>query len=179
MDKEEKLQALADYQPCRHERQYVFRYIQALRQDDSEQVAWFESFGMSVYQIMLNVSTYERGKMFGYTDKRFDEYGWIRGMLPIVENIELDTANVIHIGQSVNGMYAVSVSWGTGNAGGGSRPSVWDEPIADYKEAVSCGIRILEQLYSTLSSKEKGRLMAGLRELKRKHTGPQQLSLFF
>lgn len=178
MSKEEKLRELADYQPCRHERQYVLRYIQALRQDDSEQVAWFESFGMSVYQIMLNVSTYERGKMFGYTDKRFDEYGWIRGMLPIVENIELDTANVIHIGQSVNGLSAVTVNWATSDACGVSHPSVWNEPIADYKEAVLRGIRMLEQQYSTLSSKGKGRLMAGLRELRRKHTGPQQLSLF-
>ena len=178
MSKEEKLQELADYLPWRHERQYVSRYIQALRQDDSEQVAWFESFGQSIPHVMLNVSTYERGKLFGYADKRFDEYGWIRGMLPIVEDIELDTANVIHIGQSVNGLYAVTVSWGTSHAGGGSYPSVWDEPIADYKEAVSCGIRMLEQQYAKISSKETSRLMAGLRELKRKHTGPQQLSLF-
>lgn len=178
MSKEEKLQELADYLPCRHERQYVSRYIQALRQDDSEQVSWFESFGQSIRHVMLNVSTYERGKLFGYADKHFDEYGWIRGMLPIVENIELDTAIVIHIGQSVNGQYAVTVSWGTSNAGGGSYPSVWDEPIADYKEAVLRGIHMLEQQYSTLSSKEKGRLMAGLQELKRKYTGPQQLSLF-
>ena len=48
MSKEEKLQELADYLPWRHERQYVSRYIQALRQDDSEQVAWFESFGQSI-----------------------------------------------------------------------------------------------------------------------------------
>lgn len=178
MSKEEKLQALVDYQPCRHERKYVLRYIQALRHDDTERVAWFESFGVSVYQIMLNVSTYERGKLFGYTDKRFGEYGWIRGMLPIVENIELDTANVIHIGQSVNGQYAVTVNWATSDAGGGSYPSVWNEPIADYKEAVLRGIHMLEQQYSTLSSKEEGRLMAGLQELKRKYTGPQQLSLF-
>ena len=41
-------------------------------------------------------------------------------MLPIVEEIRLDTSNVIHIGQSVNGTYAVTVSWCTGTAGGGS-----------------------------------------------------------
>lgn len=178
MSKEEKLQALADYLPCRHERQYVLRYILALRHDDTEQVAWFESFGQSVRHVILNISTYERGKLFGYADKRFDEYGWIRGMLPIVENIALDDFNVIRIGQSVNGLYAVTVNWATSNAGGGSYPSVWDEPIADYKEAVLCGIRMLERQYAKISGKEIGRQMSVLRELKRKYTGPQQLTLF-
>ena len=59
MSSEEKSQVLLDFQPCRHERQYVLRYILALRHDDAEQTAWFESFGQSVHRIMLNVSTYE------------------------------------------------------------------------------------------------------------------------
>lgn len=50
MSSEEKLQALLDFQPCRHERQYVLRYILALRHDDAEQTAWFESFGQSVHR---------------------------------------------------------------------------------------------------------------------------------
>lgn len=178
MSSEEKLQALLDFQPCRHERQYVLRYILALRHDDAEQTAWFESFGQSVHCIMLNVSTYERGKLFGYTDKRFDEYGWIRGMLPVVENIELDNFNVIHIGQSVNGLYAVTINWSTGSAGGGSYPSVWDEPVADYRQAVLHGIRKLEQQYADNPSKENGKLLVRLCELKRKYTGPRQLTLF-
>lgn len=67
MSKEEKMQALLDYRPCRRQRQFVLCYILALRHDDMEQVAWFESFGRSIYQIMLNVSTFERGRLFGYT----------------------------------------------------------------------------------------------------------------
>ena len=74
--------------------------------------------------------------------------GWINGMLPIVEEIKLDTSNTIHIGQSVDGTYAVSIDWCTGTAGGGSHPSVWDEPVRDYKEAVRQGIRLLERQYN-------------------------------
>lgn len=48
----------------------------------------------------------------------------------------------------VNGTYVVTVGWCTGTAGGGSRPSVWEEPIADYKEAVASGIRQLERIYN-------------------------------
>lgn len=148
MTKEEKLQALADYHACKRERHIILRYIQALRREDAEQTAYFESFGESVHQIVLNVNTYERRLVFGYVDKQFNEYGWINGMLPIVEEIRLDTSNVIHIGQSVNGRYVVTVGWCTGTAGGGSRPSVWEEPITGYKEAVASGIRQLERIYN-------------------------------
>ena len=189
MTREEKLQALADYHACKRERHIILRYVQALRREDAEQTAYFEGFGESVHQIVLNVNTYERRLVFGYVDKQFNEYGWINGMLPIVEEIRLDTSNVIHIGQSVNGTYAVTVSWCTGTAGGGSHPSVWDEPISGYKEAVTSGIHRLEKIYNDTerhSLTDRGnynpkyirKLKAGLRELKLRYTAPQQLSLF-
>ena len=189
MTKEEKLQALADYHACKRERHIILRYIQALRREDAEQTAYFESFGESVHHIVLNVNTYERRLIFGYVDRQFNEYGWISGMLPIVEEIRLDNSNVIHIGQSVNGTYVVTVGWCTGTAGGGSHPSVWEEPIADYKEAVASGIRQLERIYNDAERRsltDRGnynpkyirRLKAGLQEVKRRYTAPQQLSLF-
>ena len=85
-----------EYNPYRTERNAVLRYLLAVRRDNTEQIAYFESFGDSVHKIILNVRTYERGTLFGYTAKQFDEYGWIRGMLPIVERIELDILNTIH-----------------------------------------------------------------------------------
>lgn len=104
--KQEKLEAILEYNPYRTERNAVLRYLLAVRRDNTEQIAYFESFGDSVHKIILNVRTYERGTLFGYTAKQFDEYGWIRGMLPIVERIELDILNTIHIGQSIDGTYA-------------------------------------------------------------------------
>ena len=189
MTREEKLQALADYHACKRERHIILRYVQALRREDAEQTAYFESFGESVHHIVLNVNTYERRLIFGYVDRQFNEYGWISGMLPIVEEIRLDNSNVIHIGQSVNGTYVVTVGWCTGTAGGGSRPSVWEKPITGYKEAVASGIRQLERIYNDAERRsltDRGnynpkyirRLKAGLQELKRRYTAPQQLSLF-
>ena len=189
MTREEKLKEIVEYNPCRVERSAVLRYLLAVRRNDTEQIAYFESFGKSVRHIILNVRTYERGLIFGYVGKLFNEYGWINGMLPIVEEIRLDTLNTIHIGQSIDGTYAVSIDWSTGSAGGGSHPSVWDEPVRDYKEAVRQGIRLLEQQYSKAerwsvsdSSNYKPkvirRLKAKLTELKQRYTQPQQLSLF-
>lgn len=186
--KQEKLEAILEYNPCRVERNAVLRYLLAVRRDNAEQIAYFEGFGYDVHHIILNVRTYERGLLFGYTAKRFDEYGWLRGMLPIVERIELDVLNTIHIGQSIDGTYAVTVSWSTGGAGGGSHPSVWDEPIADYKEAVRDGIGLLERQYADAMTRTADsinynaskirKLIAKLAEIKRRYLEPKQLSLF-
>ena len=189
MTREEKLQEIIAYNPCREERNTVLRYLLAVRRNESEQIAYFESFGKSICHIILNVRTYERGLIFGYADKLFNEYGWINALLPIVEEIRLDSLNSIHIGQSINRTYAVSIDWNVGSAGGGSYPSVWDKPIEDYKEAVLQGIHLLEQQYSKAerrSVSDKGNynpkvirnLNAKFTELKQRYTQPQQLSLF-
>lgn len=186
--RQEKLDAILEYSPCRAERNAVLRYLLAVRRNNAEQIAYFEGFGDSVRKIILNVRTYERGLLFGYTVKKFNEYGWIGGMLPIVERIELDILNTIHIGQSIDGTYAVTVNWSTGGAGGGSHPSVWDEPISDYKEAVKRGIAELEKQYAyAMANSSDGcnynaakirKLTAKLKEIKRQYLEPRQLSLF-
>ena len=186
--KQEKLAAILEYNPCRVERNAVLRYLLAVRRNNAEQIAYFEGFGDSVHKIILNVRTYERGLLFGYTAKRFDEYGWLRGILPIVERIDLDVLNTIHIGQSIDGTYAVTVSWSTGGAGGGSHPSVWDEPIADYKAAAKQGVAELERHYAyamkhssdgtNYNASKIRKLMTKLKEVKQRYLEPKQLSLF-
>ena len=186
--KQEKLAVISEYNLCRVERTAVLRYLLAVRRDDADEIAYFESFGDCVHHIIHNVRTYERGLLFGYTAKQFDEYGWLRGMLPIVERIELDIHNTIHIGQSIDGTYAVTVDWSTGSAGGGSHPSVWDEPIVDYKEAVRDGIGQLERKYAyamkhssdstNYNAKRIRKLIAKLAEVKQRYLEPKQLSLF-
>ena len=189
MTREEKLQEIVEYNPCRIERNAVLRYLLAIHRNDTEQIAYFESFGKSVRHIILNVRTYERGLIFGYIGKQFNEHGWINGMLPIIEEIKLDTFNTIHIGQSIDGTYTVTINWCTGTAGGGSHPSVWDAPVRDYKEAVRQGIRLLEQQYNKAehnSDSDRGNynpniirnLKGKLLENKRQYTQPRQLSLF-
>ena len=59
--KQEKLAAISEYNPYRTERNAVLRYLLAVRRDDADKIAYFESFGDSVHQIILNVRTYERG----------------------------------------------------------------------------------------------------------------------
>ena len=189
MTREEKLQEIVEYNPCRIERNAVLRYLLAIHRNDTEQIAYFESFGKSVRHIILNVRPYERGLIFGYIGKQFNEHGWINGMLPIIEEIKLDTFNTIHIGQSIDGTYTVTINWCTGTAGGGSHPSVWDAPVRDYKEAVRQGIRLLEQQYNKAehnSDSDRGNynpniirnLKGKLLEIKRQYTQPRQLSLF-
>ena len=96
---------------------------------------------------------------------------------------------MIHIGQSINGTYAVTIDWSTGGAGGGSFPSVWDEPIADYKDAVRNGIEQFERQYAyamtrtavdscNYNARKIRKLITKLAEIKRQYLEPKQLSLF-
>ena len=50
--KQEKLEAILEYNPCRVERNAVLRYLLAVRRDNVEQIAYFESFGNSVHKII-------------------------------------------------------------------------------------------------------------------------------
>ena len=77
MTREEKLQEIVEYNPCRIERNAVLRYLLAIHRNDTEQIAYFESFGKSVRHIILNVRTYERGLIFGFIGKQFNEHGWL------------------------------------------------------------------------------------------------------
>lgn len=186
--KQEKLTAISEYSPSDKEVEMITRYLLAVHKNDTEQIAYFESFGDSVRVIILNVLTYERGLLFGYTTKKFDKYGWIRGMLPIIKKIELDRMNAIYIGQSKNGMYAVTVDWSTGGAGGGSYPSVWNEPMVDFKEAVKQGITELEEKYAyawnhisdscNYNERKIRLLISKLKEIKLEFFESKQLSLF-
>lgn len=59
MTREEKLQEIVEYSPCRVERSAVLRYLLAVRRNDTEQIAYFESFGKSVG---ISYSMYARMK---------------------------------------------------------------------------------------------------------------------
>ena len=96
MTQGEKLQTISEYTPCKIEREIVLRYLLAVRHNDIQQIEYFEKFGKSIRQIILNVHTYERALLFGYTSKDLNEHGWLIGMLPIVEKIEVDNFNCIH-----------------------------------------------------------------------------------
>ena len=153
MTREEKLQEIVEYSPCRVERSTVLRYLLALRRNDTEQIAYFESFGKSVRHIILNVRTYERGLIFGYVGKRFNEHGWINGMLPIVEEIKLDEPVRDYKEAVRQGIRLLERQY--------NKAECWS--VSDRSNYNPKVIRSL---------KEK------LLELKRKYTQPRQLSLF-
>lgn len=64
MTQEEKLQTISEYTPCRIEREIVLRYLLAVRRNDIQQIEYFEKFGKSIRQIILNVHTYEKSIAF-------------------------------------------------------------------------------------------------------------------
>lgn len=189
MTRDEKLAAIQDYAEdlCwKNERDTLARYLWAVYRCDAEKVAYFEQFGDRPRQIVLNVRTYERGlTTYGMTEMRFDDCGWLRSFLPIIQEIDLSPTDRIEIGQGKNGRFAIAVSM----LGGGHCVSVWDEPIESYDTAIRTAIGYIEKnCIERLSLADKDpcnnpkkhlrKILAEVQKLKRQYFSPVQLSMF-
>jgi len=53
-------------------------YLKALRQNKRQITDEYESFGDSPHQIIMNRRTYDRGQLFGFTEKHFSPYDWLQ-----------------------------------------------------------------------------------------------------
>jgi len=74
----EKIEKVRQYRPYKEERQYVANYLNALRQNNQQQIEEYESFGDSPRQIIMNRRAYDRGMLFGFAEKQFSPYGWLQ-----------------------------------------------------------------------------------------------------
>src|SRR5665648_624981 len=74
----EKIEQVRQYRPSRDERQYMAIYLKALRRGDRQVTEEYESFCDSSRQIIMNRQTYDRGQLFGFTEKHFSPYGWLQ-----------------------------------------------------------------------------------------------------
>ncbi|MCQ6957085.1 hypothetical protein [Mucilaginibacter aquariorum] len=55
--------------------------INAVESRDEDTLQWFNSFGDSLRAVIMNVYAYRKGLEFGFTDIKFDQYGWLISMI--------------------------------------------------------------------------------------------------
>lgn len=193
----EKIEQLLAYRACKEERQYVALYLSALRDNDLQTVEDFESFGNSTRHIIMNRRAYDRGQLFGFTQKTMNEYGWLdNARFRNVERIEFidrkgwAVTNHITIGEGANGKWSYGVSFSTGGSGGGYGLSVWRKVYDNRKECLKAALQELLNLHAeqrerlkddptnfnpTLSNIVVKQIQAMLQET----TVAKQLTLFF
>src|ERR1035437_2413233 len=128
----EKIEQVRQYRPSRDERQYMAIYLKALRRGDRKVTEEYESFGNSPRQIIMNRTAYDRGQLFGFTEKYFSKYGWLQNS-PFTEREEIRFihkpgwagTNHLTIGQGENGKWTYGVSFSTGSWGHCYGLSIW------------------------------------------------------
>lgn len=188
LGKQEKIARIIRCNPCCNERNVISRYVVALQEDNTDEIAYFESFGEDVRQIIQNAATYEQGLLFGFTDKNLNECGWLHCQVDVVEKIELSASNCISIGRTPNGKYVVGTDWCTG-AGGGAPLGIWGASFDTFKEAVKAGVKELQKRYDyalqcskdnfNYNGKKTRALIVNLNGIKQRYLEPQQLVFVF
>jgi len=144
----EKIEQVRQYRPSRDERQYMAIYLKALRRGDRQVTEEYESFGNSPFQIIMNRRAYDRGQLFGFTEKYFSQYGWLQNS-PFTEREEIRfihkpgwaATNHLTIGQGKNGKWTYGASYSTGACGHCYGISVWGKVFDSRKECLKTALQ--------------------------------------
>jgi len=144
----EKIEQVLQYWQYSEERQSVANYLNALRQNNQQLIEEYESFGGSPRQIIMNRRAYDRGQLFGFTEKLFSQYGWLQnGTFAEKEEIRFihkqgwAATNHLTIGQGENGKWTYGVSYSTGSWGHCYGLSVWGRVFDSRKECLKAALQ--------------------------------------
>lgn len=143
----EKIERVRQYRPYREERPYKATYLVALLQDNQQLINEYESFGDCPRQIIMNHREYDRGMLFGFTEKQFSSYGWLqnsnfteREEIKFIHKQGWAATNHLTIGQGKNGKWSFGVSYSSGGWGHGSGLSVWGKIFNTRKECLKAAL---------------------------------------
>lgn len=143
----EKIERVRQYRPYREERPYMATYLKALRQENHLLIEEFESFGDCPRQIIMNHREYDKGKLFGFTEKLFSQYGWLqnstfseREEIKFIHKQGWVATNHLTIGRGNNGKWTFGVSYSTGGWGFGSGLSVWGKIFDNRKDCMKAAL---------------------------------------
>lgn len=133
---------------CRSERHDAAVYLNALRTGNRAIIEEYESFGDRPYQFFFNKRTYNAGLRFGFTESRYNEYGWLSNAnFTEQEHIEFFPKgssvafNYLTIGKGSNGKWSYGASFSTGAAGSGYGLGVWGKVFDTRKECLKTALQ--------------------------------------
>jgi hypothetical protein len=124
-------------------------YLSALKNNDALEIAHFESFGEDIRHIAKDKANYELGlSVWGFTEKAFDEHGWLERPKFSLEEIVFETAkserpicsNIVRIGSSPNGRWAYGLSCGNKKSGRCFSPSVYGTPYESREDCLKAAL---------------------------------------
>jgi hypothetical protein len=184
----EKLAEIGKRNFWRGEIGLVEEYMLALAEDNKEVIADFESFGEYPRQIVENKAHYIQAvSVFGFTEKHFNEHGWIDGFTftdceTVVFEVKAHVigCNSITTGRSPNGKWTYGHDLAASKSGSCCGLSIFGDPYNSRRE---CLINALERLISWHEKQNDNKTLPIIREAKNMldelmGRKPVQLSLF-
>ncbi len=131
----------------RREEEAAAPYIAAIRNRDEAVLALYDEFNggqerRNLGRILDNARKWRRMQLFGFRERRYDEYGWLKAEPVSREEIALllkgrsIMENSINIAEFPDHSWTGDFSWSIGNEGCSGLASVWDERKGSRKEAI-------------------------------------------
>jgi hypothetical protein len=148
LSKYEKLAQVEELNFCHAERHSAAVYLKALWLNDTQRLNEYESLGDTPRQFLMNKREYDKGLLFGFTEKKFNEYGWLsNAKFTEQERIEFFhkkgwvAHNYLILGKGLNGKWTYGASYSTGGAGGGYGISVWGKIFDSRKACLAAALQ--------------------------------------
>lgn len=148
LNKYEKLEIIKEINISFCERNTYAKYLRALWLNDLPTIQHFESFGNTPFKIVMNYRTHERNQLFGISEIRYNEYGWLEtGILIDKQEIVIyekskDSCvnrNYITIAKGLNDKWTFGYYYNSNTSGGTSGACVWGEILETKEEAIERG----------------------------------------
>jgi hypothetical protein len=165
--------------------------LAAIKAKDQSKLDWFSSFGDSFGVITSNVYAFRKGSEFGFTDVRFDKYGWFtrptfldKEELTFGDTSRYDNHSVIYLGRGENGIWTFGMNYSYGVAGGCFGLSVYGKQFKSRQDALTYALNDLKvmmtkRIGSTDTTNDKQPIILGtLKAIEKLQISFVQLSLF-
>jgi hypothetical protein len=126
----------------------IAAYLKALWLNDRKTIEEYESFGNDMRHILMNKREYDKGLLFGFTEKKFNEYGWLSNA-EFTEKERIDffhkkgwaSFNYVIIGKGLNGKWTYGASYSTGSSGGGYGINVYGKRFDSRKACLAAALQ--------------------------------------
>lgn len=174
-----------------YERQLLNDMLETIKQKDQAKLDWFNSFGIDLKRMTMNINGYRKGLEFGFTEIGFDKYGWfIYPQFLDREDIILGNADkysehsILYLGRGLNHIWTYSLDYNYGLAGGGSHISVYGKQFKSRQEALSAGLNDLKAKMTAVvghadtSNYKQSVILLTLNAIKKAQVDAVQLALF-
>lgn len=166
------------------EKEIMAEILLAIEKGDQNLVAWFAGFGDSIRAILMNVNQYRKGLIYGFTEVRLDQHGWLKRQKFLdCEDIKQEQSS-IRLGRGINYKWSYALSLTYGCAGSSGPLGVFCPPFNSREAALTAAIAEVKKDFTSKTGNtdtanyKPDLILKTLKAISELEVGMVQLSLF-